>query len=535
MWKTTGLVIAVLFAAAISVSAQDTKPQHSPFGCSDGAVSVELDKHPPLRFKLLEAEDERPPSYVEGHKFIFTGEGPFLHVTVFLTATIPEAGVGTSSTARLSVYVQTAETADEYHSGRNTQWWRLESVPGSEIDRRNSSATLTFEASRIAGCFGGGGASDCSFADVAPSTPDKAVPLISVGFTENLGGANAANWTESRLLLDFRSSPPTVAITADCGYNEGGGACTTYDSQQMERTNLQCDWKGEARDFLCSEESTPGTGGHSDFYLLGDADAPLRADEVGSLSDAVVKFASVGHAAPVKVRGMGPVSWIDELKLEASKSVTILGSSGRFYFVRKHRENVAPEVTVSPHWLLAEDPLPSEIQHKRDTPRPNWTADIPVTFASRTVFRDRRLAVFQAIEKYAQGPTGLYWIGIEYSSPTPAFDVLQLAGGGKYAGCARYDLQATALSVGRLSRAHEAALRVQPATTESETDFPLVWRGERNEQEASNCVRPGKIWWRDQKFHASADSGDCPTPEKPRYVKINDDGSITLTDSAQPE
>jgi hypothetical protein len=523
-----------LLAPGLSLSTQDVKPKHSPFGCSDGAVDVGLNQHPPLRFKLFDPRAEGLAGYAEGHEFVFTGEGPFLYVSIGLTATLPESGVGTASTAQLAVYAHTAESADEWHSGRNTQWWRLEGVPGAESDLRNASATLTFEASRIAGCFDGSGAENCSFADVALATPDKEVPLISVGFTENLGGANAANWTEARLLLDFRSSPPTVAITADCGYNEGGGACTTYDSQQMERTNLQCDWKRDTRDFLCSEDSTPGLGGHSEFYLLGDTDTPLRADEVASLGDALVKFKTAGHAAPVKVRGIGPVSWIDELKLEARKSVIVLGSSQAFYFMTKHGENAGSAVTVYSRPFLAEDPIPGEFQSRMEPPRPGWTLDIPITFSSRPVFRDRRLAVLQATEKYFQGPSGLYWIGVDYSSPTLTFDVVQLAEGGKYAGCARYDVQATAVSVGHLSRALEATLRVQPATVASETDFPLDWESKPNEQEVSNCLRAEKIWWQNHKFRASMASGDCASPEKPRYVKINEDGTVTLTDSSQP-
>ena len=291
----------LLIAAGGSLFAQDAKPKHSPFGCSEGAVSVDLDKEPALRFRLLDRYPEGPNSYSKGHEFSFTGDSPFPYIKVFLTATVPEASVGTSSEAQLTLYAQTAESSADYHSGRNTQWWKLESTAGSDSDARRGSITLTFEASQIAGCFNGGGASDCSFADVVLATPNNEVPLISVGFTKNLGGANAANWVAPRLLLDFRSSPPRVAITADCSYNEGGGACTAYDSQQMQRTNLRCDWKGDARDFLCAEESAPEPGGHSDFYLFGDNDALLRTDEIASFSDALLKFKTADTKPPLRL------------------------------------------------------------------------------------------------------------------------------------------------------------------------------------------------------------------------------------------
>ncbi len=531
------ICLFILFASAFPLSAQDAKPDHSPFGCSEGAVEINLHKDPALRFKHL---DQRPGDlgYSEGHEFVFTRESPFLFVKIYLTGTLPEAAIGTSSAAQLALYAQTSVNVDDYRSGHNSEWWRLERVPGAEgAWPDESSASLTFEASRIAGCFNASGADACSFADLGLATPDKEVPLITLGFRENLGGANAANWTEARVLLDFRSSPPSVAITADCGYNEGGGVCTAFDSGQMERTNLHCDWKGDAGDFLCSKESKPEAGGHADFYLLSNKVAPLRADEVASLGDALVKFKIAGHAGPLKVRGIGPVSWIDELKLDARRSLIVLASPEAFYFVSGQGGTPASLVTVYSRPFLGEASLPDERQTKTDAKRTGWTLDTVTTFASRPVFRDRRLAVLQAVSKNAGAPfpSGLYWIGIDSSSPALAFDVVELAGEAHYAGCARYDVQATAISIGPLGRTFESALRVQPATVTTESDdSPLAWKGDLDGQEIPNCVRAGKLWWQDRKFHASIDSGACPSSEKPRYVKINGDGTVTLTESDQP-
>jgi len=220
--------------------------------------------------------------------------------------------------------------------------------------------------------------------------------------------------------------------------------------------------------------------------------------------------------------------------LDAQRSVIVLASSRAFYFVPASGGNSGSVVTVYSHPFLAEDPLPNEFETETGAHRAGWTLDTSTSFASRPVFRDRRLAVLQVVEKNEQGATGLYWIGIDHSSPALAFDVVQLGGAAKYAGCARYTVQATVLSVERVERAFKAALRVQPATVLSETDDPLTWKSDSDEQDVSNCVRGGRIWWQNRKFHSDVDSSDCSSPEKPRYVKIHNDGTVVLTDTFQP-
>jgi len=525
--------IVLLAAAAVPVSAQETVSHHSAFGCSEGAVSIGIDKHPSLRFKQLDAAPELL-GFSGGHKFIFTGEGPFLFVTVYLTATLPEDAVGRASTAQLGLYVQTAASADDYHSGRKVQWWVLEDIPkpGTSGSFDDPSAAMVFDAGGIAGCFLDRG--ECEFAKVELVTPSPQVPLISVGFTEDFGGATSSSTSETQLLLDFRSSPPSVASTAVCEYNEGGGGCTAVDSGDAARAKLQCDWKEAEGDLLCSKELTNGYSGHSDFYLLGNKEAPLREDEVASLSDALAEFESSGHEGPINVRGIGPVSWIAEQPVRSQRSVVVLGSASGFYFVPKFGKKAGAAATVRPHVLLEEKPLPNGLQSPLMAKPNEWTMSALADFSGRPIFRDRGLTVLQVVKKDGQYITGLYWLGMDFTGPAPAFDVLQLAGGGEYAGCGDYDVQATAVSTGRMRRTREAALRIQPETQESENGSPVEWKGEANGSEAVNCVRPGLIWWEDHKFQSSVGSGDCSRPEEPRYIKINGDGTVTLSEKQGP-
>jgi hypothetical protein len=69
---------------------------------------------------------------------------------------------------------------------------------------------------------------------------DDATALLVLSFTRDLGGANASNWEHARLVLDFRAAEPRVGAAVTCGYNEGGGACTAFDSGTMARSDLSC-------------------------------------------------------------------------------------------------------------------------------------------------------------------------------------------------------------------------------------------------------------------------------------------------------
>jgi len=517
--------LLIFLWACHSVFGQEEPLKHSVFGCSAGAVEVNLDKAPPLRFALL----SNPPRGVEfggvRHKFVFRGAGPFLHVDIYLSATLPEARVGSASSANLNVYVTTEASNEDYHK-RIVHWWKLEPNGLVQNEQEEGASSLTFDATRIGSCFGLKG--DCSFAGVATATPDPDVPLVAIKFGQNLGGANAENWTEATLLLDFRSSPPTVLRTAECVYNEGGGACTAYDSGQMPRYELQCDWASANRDFLCAQISSPAGEGHWDFFLLNDKPAPLRVDEVATLQDAVRQFRAKGTAAPVKVRGIGPVSWIDEINANGHDKVIVLGSPVLFHFIPESSAGLGQPVDVSSRDVIGGSESSANPAIRADSSA--WTQELAVAFHSRQIYTDRDLTVLQVVRTILPESQELFWLGIPRQN-ADKYDVVQLVGGGRYAGCAEFVEPENIASIGKITKPFTAQVRVQPATRSSETDDQsLRWDVSDENAGVSECVRPGQIIWKDGKFIGTMDEKECASAEQPSYIKVDASGKITLID-----
>lgn len=514
-------LLVIGFMSLQCLNGQQDAPKSSLFGCSQGAVETNLNPKPPLHFVPL---DHLHGDIFGGneHRFVFHGAQPFDTVNIYFTATLGEAGVGRGSSAGLGIYAEMTNSGDGARSHTN-QWWRLETA-GLRAANDASSETLKFDAERVRGCFEL--EQECRFADVALATPDPDVALLAVKFGENLGGANANNWTESSLLLDFRQSPPRVLATADCGYNEGGGACTALDSGEAARSDLQCAWKREKLDFLCSEESSTPGGGHSDFYLLSDQPAPLRSGEVASLQDAVQGLRSKGKGASVKVRGTGPVEWIDESEIESGGKIIALGSDEFFYFVRENASGSTTPIQVKPHPVIEDQQRASGAQAKPDSGR--WTLDRGPTFRSRRIAEGPALTVLQVLAHEDPSSRQLYWIGVD---STGQVDAVQLVGGASYAGCGRWHEPANVVSVGEIARPFTVNVRLQPATISAADGESLAWEPNEEGERVSDCIRSGQISWQDGKFRGTMNGGECASPGQPKPIRIDDTGGIVLTDT----
>jgi len=513
--------LLVLLASLCRLSAQDNQPAHSLFGCSEEAVEVATNRQPPLRFVSL----AHPPGDITHgkslHHFVFYDAGPF-EVNVYLSAIVGESAVGRGSAATLKIYVETSRANDS--SGRN-HWWKVEAVEADNAGPDHaSSESLRFDAPRIGGCFRQ--ETDCSFAKVALATPDANVPLLVIKFGEDLGGANANNWTEASLLLDFRSSSPRVLATADCAYNEGGGACTAIDSEEMERSGLSCDWVAASEDFLCSETSSPAGVGHRDFFLLSDQPAPLRPGEVSSLQEAVGEFRSKGTAAPVKVQGIGPVVWIDELKTSTREKVLVLGAPDAFYVIPQVANALGTPVLVEAHPILGSS---GQNQPARPDGRA-WTLEQETVFHSQVIYDGRDLTVLQIVATELPNSRQLYWFGIPKQSTTNSFDAVQLVGGWRYGSCGESLRPENVVSVGRISRPFSAPVRLQPSVSSRESDSSLTWVNTEEDQPTTNCIRRGRIVWQGGKFQGSMENAECRAAENPKYVGVDGNGKITLTD-----
>ncbi len=523
--RTATVGLLSFFCILPLLHAQEQPNRHSLFGCTAGAVEVAWDKKPFLRITPFSNQAHEDLGRKD-HKFRFPGLGPFL-VNIYLSATLPESGVGRGLPAKLHIYAETIDSADEPQGGR-VQWWKIE--PTDEVPQypdNRSSTSLSFDSSRIGGCFAQDG--DCSFADVELATADPNLPLLVIRLGEDLGGANANNWTEASVLLDFRSSPPRVLATADCTYNEGGGACTAQDSEQMPRSGLQCDWVSDSDDFLCSENSTEG-GGHLDFFLLNDKPAPLRAGEVATIEDAIHEFRAKGTAAPVKVRGIGPVSWIDEVSLSSRNKAIVLGSTGLFHFVPESVSGLGSPMQVKPHPLIED---PNEVPNPGAKPKAaGWTPESAPSFHSRPIYNGKELTVLQVVESESPDSHELAWLGIHDEDTTVEFDAIQLVGGGHYGACGVSITPESVVSIERIAKPFSAQVRIQPATQFSESDGLQYERPSayEDDKEVPDCVRAGKIAWKNGKLTGSMDDRGCASPEKPKYIHVDDDGKITATE-----
>jgi len=518
----TATVSLLILLCLLPAHSQDASDKHSLFGCSQNAVEVDVNDKPPLR--ITSVRGLPLPFGYERPTFRFSALGPFL-VNIYLLATLPEAGRGTKAT--LHIYAETTDSADD-PLVRRVQWWEVEPSESVNLFNGRSSTSLSFDTSRIASCFEQEG--ECRFADVALATPDPNVPLLVIKFGENLGGANALNWTEASVLLDFRPTPPRVLATADCAYNEGGGACTAFDSGQMPRSGLQCDWGSETQDFLCSQTSQGD--GYLDFFLLSDKPAPLHPGELATLAGAIHEFRSKGTASPLKVRGIGPVSWIDEVTLDSGNKFVVLGSVGLFHLVAESKNSLGAPTQAAAHPLIVD---PNEV--RRPSYRiedPGWTLEEARSFRARQIYRDKDLTVLQVVESQLPDSRNLYWLGIQGDGADAKFDAVTLVGGAHYASCGHSIVPENAVSLGRIAKPFSAQVRIQPSTEFSEADETQQqeWAVPNGEEQTTNCIRSGSITWANGKFAGSMDGRECTAPEQPKDIRVDADGKIRVKEFA---
>lgn len=508
-----------LFAAFLSASPSAQQPEQSAFGCEPGAVQVLVDGHPRLKFEPLEYR----PLFFSGHQFTFKSV-PFGLVRIYLTATVSEDGIGPGSTAQLTIYAETATTAEMAVAGKS-RWWRLAGRTRPDDSYIDTSHTLQFEPRRLWNCFGfeNRPEDECAFADVSLASEDDNLPLIVIGFTQHLGGANAQNWTDARLLLDFRSDPPQVAATLDCGYNEGGGACSALDSSMSPRSALDCAWAADVNDFLCTETTSQGRGSHRDFYLFANRLAPARRSEVASLEAAAEVLARNGKGQSVTVYKLGPVSFIDEIRIDARTSAMLLSGDGTFYLAPHTAGETGRILSIVPHGILDPASAPEVVE----LPQGRWTGDVASAFTSRTIFRSGDLTVLQVVE--IKDAPHLYWVGIQAGDGGLTFDATRLVGDGSYEGCGKVKVPAAVLSVGEIAKPFRVQVRIQPPTVDNmfgEAD--VEWPGESEGEEIDTCFRNATVSWSSGTFTTQVDRRPCPSPDKPHRVTVDADGRLRL-------
>ena len=517
----------VVVAAVAFVTPAIAKPTEgdAAFGCGGGAVDVQLDRSPGLHFVRLNGLPTLRAPLVFHYPFAF-GKGKLSSVVIHIVSNGPEDGVWyRAANADFELYAETTRRSGN-RGAEVRECWKLVEPPRETRSVYDEGIALSFH----------GGRDGAPISVLLAASPH--VPILHATYSQDLGGANADNWTVNDLLLDFRHATPRIVATTECGYNEGGGACTAIDSGEMSRSNLQCSWRSAVHDFLCSE-TMDGPSGHRDSYLLNEHRVPpLRSGEVATMADAIVRLRAQPSLRAVVVRQAGPVHLVHDLKLPSGLHLIILGSPGRLHAVPVTNARLGRPVNIEPK------ALPGDERHASETPSPGssdgggWTLERSTSFSAGVLQRSGALFVLQIVAHDGDFRS-LIWLGIEDRNTAPVLDALTVATESQtYIQCGRYHFAPAVVAVRAIERPFRALVDVQPTASTGHQDG-LVWGTEwRSEGDARaiDCLRRGEIRWISGKgFDATVDaprSSDPPT--QPRYVRIDDTGKVTLSTEAPP-
>ncbi len=261
IWALLAMIAVVVLLAAPSAFAQDSEQSPaSDVSCTSNAGNeVLLDKKdfrlsPALPEAIARVNSTKP--VFSGGPFA-TGKYPYERIDVFFAKENPREGgmYGTEST--LAIFMRTK-------TGGKESWFEL---LHDRNDRANSDFMVETPADRSS-------APDQLLEPsegVSLALKDSTVPLLALRWFTGMMGGNASTEIEKHVLVDFRKSAPAVIAVQQCVNNDGGGACTTYDSVSAPTTKVQCNWDSARGDFLC-DSSVSG-----DFVQPGYA--PLLSGE----------------------------------------------------------------------------------------------------------------------------------------------------------------------------------------------------------------------------------------------------------------
>lgn len=528
-----GSCLALVVAPLAGPARSDPSDSNQLFGCSDGAVEVRINRQSGLHFVRLDAPPPLDVPLVADHPFQFA-RGPLRSVVVHVASNGPEDGTWhRAENANFALYVEIVSRRNA-PGPEKREYWKL-----------SEGATVTrdvYEPGVKLICHG---ALDVSLA------ADAHLPILHVSYTQDLGGANADNMTENHLLLDFRAAQPRVLATSECGYNEGGGACTAFDSGQRSRANLRCSWQTAARDFLCSEAvDTPR--GHSEFFLLNEhRQPPLRPGEVATIADAAVRLGGRHQQEAVVVRGVGPVRMIRRVRLPSGADVVILGSPGRLHAIRTVGGRMERSISLVPRALVDDQDASTQVAPPQSLEGRGSTLDGTISFSSSPLHSSGALSLLQIVARGIDNARSLLWLGIEDGKAAPVLDALTVASERQsYVQCGRYAVAAAVVAVRSVDSPFLAAVDVQPrVVVTGEVDAGgadgLVWGadggyggGYGEEAPATDCLRTGEVRWISGKgFASTVDPSRCVQGEatQPRYVRIDQSGTVTLSTEMPPE
>lgn len=500
--------------------------------CEPGAVSVDLT--PKTRFEwVAAAAADVPNTEVVVTESFELREGPWRRVSIVVVQD-GEAGC-CRHTVRFRLWA-TAEARDPKQHPTTT--WELVAKAPPADDLYGDGMTLVYSVEEPR---------EAAF-QIRAVHPGV-LPLVELRYKRDWGGANARNWDQSHVLLDFGKLAPEVTASAHCGYNEGGGACTALSSALMMRSTLNCTWLARKDDARCNEVSSSPSM-HRDFYLKSTARPPLSAREVADVPEAA--RALIAGAPKAQVRDVGWVSIVARLKSALQGETVLLGGGGDFFAIRD-LAGKAPRVARSsirrlpalddPALASRLDPIVVEAPTGRSSqpsspedPFGPWTGDEETSYRLlRTLQKAEGLTVLEVLGTPAnRGDEGrmIYWVGIEERPDSSTLDVVETAASFTYPETCEARANDTAIvSIEEIASPFSAMVRVQPETVFDADEEELSWLAESSVGE-TDCVRHGNLTWvGGHGFAIRIEAPNCKQTDRPKMIEIDQAGRITLKPS----
>jgi hypothetical protein len=496
------LVVVLALSGAPGAMAQGSDEASRPFAC-EGAVDRNVERAPALRLVAVQRTHSRTARVLARQTFTFAA-GPFRAVTIVATTDASEEEDRyRGESARFDLWAVTVDRPAARGAAARRRRWRLidERAPASYTDR--------FELRESKGQV-----------QIVPAAPGPTQPLVYVEAYQDLGGANANNWSTHQLLLDFSQAQPQAAVAAVCGYNEGGGACTAQDSGAMARSEVACDWDARARDLLCTERRA---GRRQRAFLRTVAWPDLLADEVATLDDALAALRTL-PGRPVVVRGLGPVSVVQAFTTPSGRALQLVHTLTGVL--------VVPAAGGAPTWSRT-----TEIWRPPDASgAAPWTSEDAVQTRSRTLYARGLLTVIEMTILEQGDPTAIAWIGVEDGPDGLTVDVKAIASEAMtYLRCGMSRGHESVVEIGPIEEPFAARLALQPAFHEGD-DGQLAWGPEEGEDAGPRCLQPVRLSWAPGTgFVADRVAIDCRDDVRPRYVRIDEAGRVVLVASEDVE
>ncbi|MEO8360715.1 MAG: hypothetical protein ABI672_11855 [Vicinamibacteria bacterium] len=490
--------------------------------CAPGAVEVELTSKSRFHFEtaIHRAVSE---SVVYEETFPIAGS-PFDSVSITITSLGPEGGTwGRGVQAPFRVWIRVGLPKPSRTA--NTTFWELVADKAPENYWR-AWPSLDYTPS----------IREVELAAVAPD-PRSAPTLLELHYGADFGGVNASNWSESRVLMDFKGGTPRLLGSSVCAYNEGGGACTALDSGQLPRLTHSCSWVAEESDVRCTQSSTKLNGfayeksAHREFYLTKPQRPSRLPGEYETEAGAIAALINQPTEPGAMVRDTGWVSIVRDGRVPRKSGEILVGSQDAFFLVSSLGSR-RPKILRAPPETTSQAP---------EEPQEWWTPETQWSFKARPLRATKTLEVVEIVATRMVLPVEtrkVQWLGIERLGTGTIIDTIGIASDERhYAGCGTTAADQAIVALKSIRDPFLAMVRVQPHNTEGsggDTD-DLLWGGDSHPAEPEqDCIRDGAIEWISGKgFQVSTAQGDCKTTEKPQFVRIDANGKVTLTSIAE--